>query len=214
MVASVLLLCGLEVKRTPISHRRIGPICVCVCGCGVRARAQAKQRPPDRVQQRPFVPPPAQLPGSCRWIYHTVFCAGMGVSLSPLIVVSSTSNLLIAGALTGGISVGMLVYGLHAPPGSLLRWAPFIYCGFAGIGVLGLTMLLSWLFFPGLVRPMSFIVSLIAVPLFSALIAFDVNTALYKYQAFQEADHMGDSIGIYLDILNLFIAIVDLLENK
>ena len=39
---------------------------------------------------------------------------------------------------------------------------------------------------------------------------FDINRALYKYETLGVADHLSDSVEIYLDIYNLFLMLLQL----
>jgi len=148
-----------------------------------------------------------------RILCHHMISVGSGMVIAPMVALHP-ANCVMALGLTGSVSAGMVVYSLSRPRGDLLRWGPTLYSCASGMTVLMLmTAFGSWLF-PGLRLGARWIYLLLGLPMFSGLIGFDVNRSLYKYQTLGEADHLGDSVDIYLDMYNLFQVIMQLVNNE
>lgn len=150
--------------------------------------------------------------------WHRIFChnlisVGSGMVLAPMVALHP-GNCAVAMGLTGGVSAGMLFYSLTKPRGDLLKWGPVLYSCISGLGVLMLMTSFGSIVFPSLRLGARWIYMLLGLPMFSALIGFDINRSLYKYEALGESDHLGDSVDIFLDMYNLMQILVQLLGQE
>lgn len=109
---------------------------------------------------------------------------------------------------TTAIFGGASLMGLLLPRGSMFGYGSVLMGGLIGLlglnfsGILAAKYLGMGLF----ATTLSTLESYIGIGLFSALLIFDTHTAIKRYKC-GDADHLGMSIQILLDVMNLIIRI-------
>lgn len=145
---------------------------------------------------------------------------GMSMGLFPVMVMSDLHNIILPSIMTTGLIFGgSTLYVHNKKVGELSAWEPALTGGLFGILGCGLTGLGSlWLFGPNIISSMLFNIDTYAgIPLFTGLIAYDTHLAIESYNK-KVPDHLGCSLSLYLDTINLFVKIMEIFkiinENK
>ena len=144
---------------------------------------------------------------------YLAFTGMEGLFLSPILLAFTTETIGMAFMLTAGVFVAMSAIGMTTKR-DLSRWGPILFIGLIGLIVISLINAL-------LIRSdgLFLLINLALLPLFLALTVWE--TKQMKELA-QEAAMAGDaraanqvavmgSIGLYLNALNIFIILLNLL---
>lgn len=146
-------------------------------------------------------------------VLYLAFTAIEGLFLSPILISFTTETIGVAFLLTGGLFVAMSAIGMTTKR-DLSKWGPMLLIGLVGLIIISLINMLliqsSGLFL---------LINILLLPLFLALTVWE--TKQMKELA-QEAAMRGDekaatqvavigSIGLYLNVLNIFLIILNLL---
>ena len=146
-------------------------------------------------------------------VLYLAFTGMEGLFLSPILLAFTTETIGTAFMLTAGVFVAMSVIGLTTKR-DLSRWGPILFIGLIGLIVISL---INVLLFRS--DTLFLLINLALLPLFLALTVWE--TKQMKELA-QEAATAGDvkvanqvavtgSIGLYLNALNIFIILLNLL---
>jgi FtsH-binding integral membrane protein len=140
-----------------------------------------------------------------------VGCIAMGLSASPLFMAvqeASSSILPMTMGVTAAIFGGASLMGLLMPKSKMLGYSGILSGSFLGLvglnasGMLAAKFLGITLFANTLTTPESYL----GIGIFTLMIVYDTHQAIKRYER-GDADHLGMSIQILLDIWNLIIAI-------
>ena len=146
-------------------------------------------------------------------VLYLAFTAIEGLFLSPILISFTTETIGVAFLLTGGLFVAMSAIGVTTKR-DLSKWGPMLLIGLVGLIIISLINMLliqsSGIFL---------LINILLLPLFLALTVWE--TKQMKELA-QEAAMRGDekaatqvavigSIGLYLNVLNIFLIILNLL---
>jgi FtsH-binding integral membrane protein len=143
------------------------------------------------------------------------FSALTGFSLAPLVFLYTGASIVTAFAVAAVMFAGASLYG-YITKRSLSGWGTFLVMGVWGLfGVMIVNLLLS-LFGHG-ISGLQTVISLIAVPLFAALTAYDVNQIKETFFMYGRDDLMRSRLAIlsatqlYINFLNMFIQLLSLI---
>jgi FtsH-binding integral membrane protein len=146
------------------------------------------------------------------------FSALMGFALAPLAVVYTGSSIATAFAVAAVMFGGTAAYGYFTKR-SLSGWGTFLIMGVWGlVGVSLVTMLVSM--FGIATGPMGFIINLIAVPLFAALTAWEMNNIKETFLAYGRDEVLRSRLAIlqatslYINFVNMFTSLLSLMGNR
>jgi FtsH-binding integral membrane protein len=142
-----------------------------------------------------------------------LFYAGfLGVSLSPIFIVYSSSSIASAFFVTSSMFLSMVIYG-YVTEKDLTSLGAFLIMGVVGLIIAGLVnMFLHSSVF-------SFVVSAIGVLLFTGLAAYDTQK-IKSYYLESDTIEIGEkkaiygAFALYLDFVNLFIHILKLIGSR
>lgn len=146
------------------------------------------------------------------------FAALMGLSLAPLAMVYTGSSIATAFATASIMFAGTAAYGYFTKK-SLSSWGTFLMMGvwgLVGASIIGLVLSL----FGVNMGPMSFVISLIAVPLFAAMTAYDVNNIRETFASYGRDEVMRSRLAIlqatslYINFINMFTALLNLMGDR
>lgn len=146
------------------------------------------------------------------------FSALMGLALAPLAIVYTGSSIATAFGTASVMFAGTAAYGYFTHK-SLSSWGTFLIMGVWGlVGASIISLVLSML---GVnMGPMSFVISLIAVPLFAALTAYDVNNIKENFASYSRDEVMRSRLAIlqatslYINFINMFTSLLHLLGDR
>ena len=140
------------------------------------------------------------------------YAALSGVTLAPLALVYTNTSIATAFFTASGMFAAMSVWG-YTTKKSLSGMGSFLF-----MGLIGLVIAMAINMFMGSDQ-MSFIISLIAVPIFAGLTAYD--TQKIKQMGMMAADDESRSrmavmgaLTLYLDFINLFIHLLRLMGDR
>eukprot|EP00052_Salpingoeca_macrocollata_P034235 m.10907 g.10907 ORF g.10907 m.10907 type:complete len:325 (+) comp6167_c0_seq1:39-1013(+) len=135
----------------------------------------------------------------------------MGATLSPVVYLGG-ALVLRAAAITGGI-VGSLSYVAANSPSD-----QFLYMGgplAMGLGAVVVSSLGAAIFPAAAVAPLLHNISLYGgLGLFSAFVLYDTSRIVDHAKTRPTFDPMGESVGLYLDAINIFVRIVQILAMQ
>ncbi len=146
------------------------------------------------------------------------FAALMGLSLAPLAMVYTGSSIATAFATASVMFAGTAAYGYFTKK-SLSGWGTFLMMGVWGlVGASIINLVLS--LFGVNTGPMSFVISLIAVPLFAGMTAYDVNNIRETFASYGRDEVMRSRLAIlqatslYINFINMFTALLNILGER
>lgn len=140
-------------------------------------------------------------------------CISLGFSISPLLysINEISMNILpLTMGITGAIFGGSSLVGLLLPRGFMLGYGSVLTGGLLGLLALNFTGILAakYLGLATFAATLSTVESYCGIGLFSAMLMYDTHVAIKRYKA-GDADHLGMSIQIFLDVMNLIIRIAN-----
>jgi uncharacterized protein len=154
----------------------------------------------------------ARMPVALALFMFIIYAGLNGVTLSPLFAAYQLGSVGTVFAITGGTFAATATWA-HFTRVDLTQWGSFLMMGLIGLIIAMLVNM--WLNNP----MMSWITSVLAVVLFTALTAYDVKKLkqLYENDMFAqktEALAIYGALQLYLDFVNLFIHLLRLLGRR
>jgi len=143
--------------------------------------------------------------------------AGMSMTLAPMVSIVNdiSSTILPSSALiTGFVFGGSILYAKLRPKGSLLAWEAPLMGGLMSLVGVSLVGLGSHLLF----GPTMFSAALHSIDtyggilLFTGMSAYDTHKSIEMYEK-RNPDHLGCSVNLYLDFMNLLIRIMEVMAK-
>jgi len=136
----------------------------------------------------------------------------MGVAAGPLFIAisdMSTTIIPISMGVSAAIFGGSSLIGLALPRGSMPGYGPVLLGSVVGLSGLGLSGMIAakYLAFPVFSSVLGTGEALMGIGVFSALIVYDTYIAIKRYEN-GDADHLGMSIQMLLDIWNIIIRVI------
>ncbi len=147
-----------------------------------------------------------------RIISYGSLVSGMGILMIPMFI-AFPDAILPAFVASSSVFGGAVYYGLTRQE-EISVWGPTLYSsltGLAGVSLLGLGS--SLLFGQNWFGDSAHFISLYGgIPLFTGLISYDTYKAIERYKE-RDADHLGCSVDLYLNFINLFIRLVEIIAK-
>ncbi|MFZ2586749.1 MAG: Bax inhibitor-1/YccA family protein [Alphaproteobacteria bacterium] len=147
-----------------------------------------------------------------------VFATLTGFSLAPLVLMYTGASIVAAFATASVMFAGASAYGYYSKK-SLSGWGTFLMMGSWGLLGLGLTTIVLGLF--GIpTGGMSFAFSLIAVPLFAGITAWEVNTIRETFLQYATDNLLRSRLAIlsacslYMNFVTMFINLLQLMGDR
>jgi len=148
-----------------------------------------------------------------RIISYGSLVSGMGILMIPMFI-AFPDAILPAFVASSSVFGGAVYYGLTRQE-EISVWGPTLYSGLtglAGVSLLGLGS--SLLFGQNWFGDSAHFISLYGgIPLFTGLISYDTYQAIKRYKE-GDADHLGCSVDLYLNFINLFIRLVEIIAKN
>jgi FtsH-binding integral membrane protein len=138
-----------------------------------------------------------------------VLSGSMGVMIAPAmaLVVSEQPEILLASAVITASTMGGIIHYSMRTNKNILQYGPALHIGLwalIGNGVISL--------FLGVPEPMFFIDCIGGTLLFTGITAYDTQRAIEAYKL-GRPDHIGHAANFYLDFMNLFLRILEILAK-
>lgn len=155
------------------------------------------------------------------WSRRFFFCCFVGAKslmLTPFVLALLTTSPFIMPAAVGLTTIVMGVasrYAFLQPPGSMERWeGPLIggLVGLLGMGIVGIGSHIA--FGPNVLSQMLFTLEpYVGIAVFTGLTSFETQRALDEYYSGRNSDHLESALQLYLNFLNLFIRIAEIMAR-
>lgn len=143
-----------------------------------------------------------------RHLYWLGLNASVGFSLVPLIYMSELLVVRDAFLLTSGVFGGLGMVAYNSRDDAFLGMSGILGAGLGGIAVIGLANMF-------LQSNALFNIWLYAgLALFTGMVLYDLKEIQNKAKRLPNFDPMTQSIGIYLDFINIFVRILMILQNR
>lgn len=140
---------------------------------------------------------------------NLMFLAGFtgleAYSISVIVSFYQSRIVLQAVIITGLLFIGLTIFACQSKY-DFTSWAPYLFMGLWALIIFGFMAA----FFPG-GKTIELVYSGVAALIFSAYILVDTQLIMRHYHVEEE---IAASISLYLDILNLFLAILRILNNQ
>ncbi len=146
------------------------------------------------------------------------FSALMGLSLAPLALVYTGSSIATAFATASIMFAGTAAWGYYTKR-SLSGWGTFLIMGVFGLfgaSIIGLVLSL----FGINTGPLGFVISLVAVPLFAGLTAYQTNEIRETFAQYGRDELTRSRLAIlqatslYISFINMFTALLNLMGDR
>jgi FtsH-binding integral membrane protein len=140
------------------------------------------------------------------------YAALMGVSLAPILLLYTGASVAQVFFITAATFGAMSLYG-YTTQRDLSAWGSFLFMGLIGIIIASVVnMFLAS-------SMMQFVISVIGVLVFTGLTAYDTQSIKEQYSANMDGTMAGraaiiGALRLYLDFVNLFIMLMQLLGNR
>ena len=146
---------------------------------------------------------------------YWLFCAAMGLSLTNIFLVYTSTSIVRVFFIAAGTFAAMSIYG-YTTRSDLSRWGSFLMMGL--IGVIIASVVNIFLHSTGL----QFVLSIAGVLVFTGLTAYDTQRIKTTYISAAYADgtelaakrSVYDALSLYLNFINLFMLMLQLLGNR
>jgi len=146
---------------------------------------------------------------------YWLFCAAMGASLTNIFLIYTSESIVRVFFITAATFAAMSIYG-YTTKADLSRFGSFLMMGLFGIIIASLVNM----FFQS--SALQFAVSIIGVVVFTGLTAYDTQRikATYVQYAYAEGPEgaakrsVYDALSLYLNFINLFMLLLQLLGNR
>jgi FtsH-binding integral membrane protein len=146
------------------------------------------------------------------------YSAFMGFAFSPLVAMYTGASVVGAFAVAAVMFAGVALYG-YTTRRSLSGWGTFLQMGVWGLlGVVLVTLVMG--LFGMNVGFMQMAINLVAVPLFAAMTAYDVNNMKENFAAYGQDELLRSrlsilqSVSLYVNFINMFISLLQLLGER
>ncbi|HEX2939837.1 MAG TPA: Bax inhibitor-1/YccA family protein [Rhodopila sp.] len=144
-----------------------------------------------------------------------VFCAAMGASLTNIFLIYTNESIVRVFFITAATFAGTSLYG-YTTRADLTRMGSFLFMGLIGIIIASLVNIFMQS------SALQFAVSVIGVVVFTGLAAYDTQRIKANYLQFAYADgpegaakrSVYDALSLYLNFINLFMMLLQLLGNR
>ncbi|MGE0223825.1 MAG: Bax inhibitor-1/YccA family protein [Acetobacteraceae bacterium] len=144
-----------------------------------------------------------------------VFCAAMGASLTNIFLIYTSESIVRVFFITAATFAATSLYG-YTTKADLSRFGSFLIMGLIGIVIASLINLFLQS------SAMQFAISVIGVVVFTGLTAFDTQRIKADYVQYAYADGVEgaakrsvyDALSLYLNFINLFMLLLQLLGNR
>lgn len=148
---------------------------------------------------------------SGRIISYGSLITGMGLCMIPACAIFPNA-IIPAFIASSSVFGGSTLYALNKKQGELEPLGSALYGGLTGLVGVSLLGLGSNIFYgTNWFGDITHMLSLYGgIPLFTGLIAYDTDQAIKKYQS-GDPDHLGTSVELYLDFLNLFVRFIEII---
>jgi len=143
-------------------------------------------------------------PGPIKYILATLLCILIGQTLWPVVEDAENKKILREVlASVFGIFIAMTAVAFY-DRGNILGFGPYLFAGLLGLILARLVLLVLQISDPGSIdfTKTKTLLNWFATVLFSVYIAYD--TQIIKYRARKPYDYVDMSLGLFLDIINLF----------
>jgi hypothetical protein len=146
---------------------------------------------------------------------YWLFCAAMGLSLTNIFLIYTSTSIVRVFFITAGTFAAMSLYG-YTTKSDISRWGSFLMMGLIGVIIASLVNI----FFQS--TGLQFVISVIGVIVFTGLTAYDtqrIKTSYVQY-AYAEGTELAakrsvyDALSLYLNFINLFMLLLQLLGNR
>ena len=142
------------------------------------------------------------------WAYSAL----MGVSLASIFAVYTATSITQVFFITAATFAGLSLYG-YTTPKSLSGWGSFLFMGLIGIIIASIVNIFL------ASSALSFAISVIGVLVFAGLTAYDTQQIKEMYFEGDSAETAGKkaimgALRLYLDFINLFLMLLQLLGNR
>ena len=140
------------------------------------------------------------------------YAALVGVSLAPILLLYTGASVAEVFFITAATFGAMSLYG-YTTKSDLSSWGSFLFMGLIGII---LAMVVNFFLHSAM---MQFVISVIGVLIFTGLTAYDTQSIKESYSANMDGTAQGrgaiiGALRLYLDFINLFIMLMQLLGNR
>lgn len=150
-----------------------------------------------------------------RTLGYYAIIGGMSLTICPAICIAENSGVLIpAMVCSTSIFTGAAYYAHTRKVGELSTWKTALHSGLYGLLGCSLFSLVSLVIYgPNQFSDISHLIDIYAgVPLFAGFIAYDTHKAIEMYSQ-KNPDHLGCSIHLYLDFMNILIRMIEILHK-
>jgi FtsH-binding integral membrane protein len=146
---------------------------------------------------------------------YWLFCAAMGLSLTNIFLIYTSTSIVRVFFITAGTFAAMSIYG-YTTQRDLTRWGSFLMMGLIGVILAAVVNMFLHS------TELQFLVSIIGVLVFTGLTAYDTQRikATYVQYAYAEGTEgaakrsVYDALSLYLNFINLFMLLLQLLGNR
>lgn len=149
--------------------------------------------------------PPANPTAKVTLLISSGLLAGMGIA--PLVLMSSMKGVLLTSlTLTAAVFGGFSAAAYLAPRASMVAWQGPLFGGLMGLMAISLFSI----FFPSAIGHSLVLYGGLA--LFSVMIASDTQTMIERARC-GEGDYVGDALSMFMNLLNIFIRIMQIMSR-
>ncbi|MEJ0018962.1 MAG: Bax inhibitor-1/YccA family protein [Acetobacteraceae bacterium] len=146
---------------------------------------------------------------------YWLFCAAMGASLTNIFLIYTSESIVRVFFITAATFAAMSIYG-YTTKADLSRFGSFLMMGLFGIIIAGLVNIFL------ASSALQFAISIIGVVVFTGLTAYDtqrIKSTYVQYVYAEGAENAGkhsvyDALSLYLNFINLFMLLLQLLGNR
>jgi FtsH-binding integral membrane protein len=146
---------------------------------------------------------------------YWLFCAAMGASLTNIFLIYTSESIVRVFFITAATFAAMSIYG-YTTKADLSRFGSFLFMGLIGIVIAGVVNIFL------ASSALQFAISIIGVIVFTGLTAYDTQRikATYIQYAYAEGPEgaakrsVYDALSLYLNFINLFMLLLQLLGNR
>ncbi len=146
---------------------------------------------------------------------YWLFCAAMGLSLTNIFLVYTSTSIVRVFFISAGTFAAMSLYG-YTTRSDLSRWGSFLMMGLIGVVLASVVNMFMRS------TELQFLVSIIGVLVFTGLTAYDTQRIKVSYVQYAYAEgtdqaakrSVYDALSLYLNFINLFMLLLQLLGNR
>lgn len=144
--------------------------------------------------------------GALRMMFFA-FSGLMGLSLGVFFLAYTSASIFQAGVITAAMFGAMSLYG-YTTKRDLTSMGSFLFMGLIGIIIAGLVNLFL------ASSMLMFIINVAAVLIFTGLTAYDTQKLKEMYEVADDKTMTMGAMTLYMDVINIFIALLQLLGDK